>query len=102
MAIKYELPPRAWLTVGLLWFVGLLNYLDRIMITTMRGSLVEAIPMTDAEFGLLTAVFLWVYAVLSPFAGFISDRFSRSKVIVVSLLSWSLVTWLTAHATTYG
>ena len=58
--------------------------------------------MTDAQFGLLTAVFLWVYAVLSPFAGFLADRHSRSRVIVISLLSWSIVTWLTAHATTYG
>jgi predicted MFS family arabinose efflux permease len=96
------LPPRAWLVVGLLWLVGLLNYLDRVMITTMRGSVVEAIPMTDAQFGLLTSVFLWVYAVLSPFAGFLADRFSRSRVIIVSLFAWSVITWLTAHATTFG
>ena len=47
------LPPRAWLVVALLWVVGCLNYLDRVIITTMRGSVVEAIPMTDAQFGLL-------------------------------------------------
>ena len=80
-----SLPARAWLTVGLLWVVGCLNYLDRVMITTMRGSLKEAIPMTEAQFGLLTTVFLLVYAVLSPFAGFLADRFNRSRVIIVSL-----------------
>jgi len=57
--------------------------------------------MTDAQFGLLTSVFLWVYGLLSPFAGFLADRFSRSKVIIVSLLFWSGITWLTAHATTF-
>ncbi len=70
---------RAWLAVGLLWVVACLSYLDRIMITTMRGSLVEAIPMTEAQFGLLTSVFLWVYAALSPLAGFVADRFDRSR-----------------------
>jgi MFS family permease len=70
------------------------------MITTMRGSLTEAIPMTDAQFGLLTSAFLWVYGLLSPFAGFIADRFNRSRVIVGSMFVWSIVTWLTAHATT--
>lgn len=95
------LPRRAWLIVGLLWFVGCLNYLDRVMITTMRESLVAAIPMTDAQFGLLTTLFLLVYAVFSPFAGFIADRFNRSKVIIVSFIIWSAVTWLTAHAKSY-
>ncbi len=36
----------------------------------------------DARFGLLTSVFLWVYGLLSSFAGFLADRFSRSKVII--------------------
>ena len=96
------LPPRAWLVVALLWVVGCLNYLDRVIITTMRGSVVEAIPMTDAQFGLLTSVFLWIYAILSPFAGFLADRFNRSRVIVVSLLVWSVVTLLTAFCHTFG
>ena len=43
--------PRAWLIVGVLWVVAALNYLDRIMITTMRDSLTQAVPMTDAQFG---------------------------------------------------
>lgn len=96
-----RVPFSAWLVVGLLCVVGALNYLDRIMITTMRESIIESVPMTDAEFGLLTAVFLWVYGLLSPFAGYLADRFSRSKVIIVSLFIWSGVTWLTAHASSY-
>ncbi|MDB6128759.1 MAG: transporter [Verrucomicrobia bacterium] len=74
MPLTPALPARAWLTVALLWVVGSLNYLDRVMISTMRGSLKEAIPMTEAQFGLLTTVFLLVYAALSPFAGFLADR----------------------------
>ena len=89
---------KAWLVVALLWVVALLNYSDRLMVTTMRLSLKEAIPMTDAQFGLLTSVFLWIYGGLSPVAGFLADRFSRSRVIVGSLLIWSLATALTAYA----
>lgn len=100
-AIKEKVSARAWLVVALLFVVGLLNYLDRIMLTTMRTSITEAIPMTDAQFGLLTSVFLWIYGLLSPFAGFLADRYSRSKVIIGSLFVWSLVTWLTVHAHTF-
>ena len=95
------LASRAWLIVGVLWFAAFLNYLDRNMILTMRGSVKEAIPMTEAQFGLLTSVFLWVYAGLSPFAGYLADRFSRSRVIVLSLFIWSAVTWATGYATTF-
>jgi MFS family permease len=92
---------KAWLCVALLWVVALLNYLDRVMLTTMHGSIVAAIPMTEKQFGLLTSVFLWVYGLLSPFAGFLADRFSRKKVIIVSLFAWSVITWLTGHAKTF-
>ena len=88
--------------VALLAGVACLNYLDRVILTTMRGSIISAIPMSDAQFGLLTSAFLWVYAFMSPVGGFLADRISRTKVIIGSLLLWSAVTWLTAHATTFN
>ncbi len=100
--LSSAVPPRAWLVVGLLWVVGCLNYLDRVMLITMRLSVKEAIPMTDAQFGLLTTVFLIVYAVLSPVGGFIADRLSCSRTIIFSLFAWSAITWFTAHATTFN
>ncbi|WP_270089053.1 MFS transporter [Sphingobacterium sp. SYP-B4668] len=87
-----------WLLVAMLCVVGCLNYLDRMMITTMRSSIIEEIPMSDAQFGLLTSVFLWVYGLASPIAGYLADKFNRSKVIIGSLFIWSLVTWLTSLA----
>jgi hypothetical protein len=51
--------------VALLWVVALLNSLDRIMLITMQTSIKEAIPTTDAPFGLPTTIFLVVYGVLS-------------------------------------
>lgn len=93
--------PRAWLIVGLLWGVGCLNYLDRNMLTTMRDSIKTAIPMGDDDFGALFTVFLVVYGVLSPLGGWCADRFSRSRVILISLGVWSAVTLATAYVQTY-
>ncbi len=92
---------RAWLCVALLWFVAALNYLDRNMITTMRSSIKADIPMSEAEFGLLTTAVLVTYGLLSPCMGFLADRFSRTGVIVGSLLVWSVLTWLTGRAQTF-
>src|SRR5207237_845123 len=93
-----HLPRAAWIAVGLLWGVGLLNYLDRLVITAMREPIVASVPMTEAQFGLLTSIFLWVYGIFSPVCGFLGDRLSRKRVIFASLLIWSAVTWATGHA----
>lgn len=92
----------AWLIVGLLWFVALLNYLDRLLIASMRDPIVESIPMSDARFGLLTSVFLWVYGILSPFGGYFADKYSRKKVIVLSLFVWSAVTLWTGYVHSFA
>ena len=88
----------AWLIVGLLWVVVMLNYLDRILITSMRDPIVKDFSLTDAQFGLLTSVFLWSYGVLSPFGGYFADKYSRKRAIVFSALIWSAVTLWTGFA----
>jgi len=95
--MKSLLSSRAWQTVGLLWVVALLNYLDRLMIASMREPLKADIAMTDAQFGLLTSVFLWTYGIFSPLGGFLADRFNRRTVIVGSLFCWSMASWLTGR-----
>jgi hypothetical protein len=104
LSIEVTSPPsfRARLVVALLAGVAYLNYLDQVMLTTMRKSVVEAIPMGDAQFGPLTSAFLWVYAFMSPVGGYLADRASRTKVIIGNLFFWSAVTWLTAHVTTFN
>ena len=96
-----RLPPRAWLVVTLLWLTACSYYLTRNLFVTMHGSIEAAIPMSETQFGLLTSAFLWVYAVVNPLGGLLADRFNRSVVIIVSLIAWSSVTWLTAYATSY-
>jgi MFS family permease len=94
----------AWAVVGLLWPVAMLNYLDRQMVSTIRASIRADIPSiaNDQDFGTLMAVFMWVYALLSPVGGFIADKFNRRWTVIGSLFVWSAVTWATGHCTTYS
>ena len=92
----------SWLVVAMLWVVAFLNYLDRILITSMRDPIVSEFSLTDAQFGLLTSVFLWSYGILSPFGGFFADKYSRKKVIVFSSLIWSAVTIWTGFVTSFN
>jgi len=94
----------AWLVVVLLFPVALLNYLDRQMLGAMKSSMVSDIPSiaNKADWGLVLGSFKWVYAVCSPFAGYLADRFSRRWVISASLFTWSATTWLTGHVSTFN
>ena len=93
----------AWLIVGLLVPVALLNYLDRQMLASMKFSVMQDIPdiALEARWGAILALFKWVYACLSPVGGYLADRFSKRHVIAGSLVVWSSVTWATGLATTY-
>ncbi len=92
-----------WILVALLWFVALLNYMDRQMIATMRPAMqLDITALQQAtNFGRLMAVFLWVYGTMSVFSGIIADRFSRKWLIVGSLFVWSAVTFAMGYAQTF-
>ena len=90
-----------WVVVALLWVVAFLNYFDRILITSMRDPIVSDFSLSDANFGLLTSVFLWSYGILSPFGGYFADKYGRKKMIVFSAMVWSVVTLWTGFATSF-
>jgi len=94
----------AWLVVGLLWVVALLNYMDRQMLSTMKPSMQIDIQELQqaATFGNLMAIFLLVYGCVSPFSGIIADRVNRKWLIIISLFVWSAVTFLMGYATSFN
>ncbi|MFM7413497.1 MAG: MFS transporter [Planctomycetota bacterium] len=93
----------AWLVVALLVPVALLNYLDRQLVATMQRSIMGDVSGIESQeqWGHMLAWFKWTYALASPFAGIVADRFSKPLIICASLFAWSAVTWATGQATTY-
>jgi MFS family permease len=88
----------------MLFPVALLNYLDRVMVATMRASIRADIPTiaNDAQFGFLMALFMWVYAICSPVGGYLADRYNRRRMVILSLFIWSAMTCLTGCAHTFN
>ncbi len=104
MMLLSEKKSYKWLVVGLLWVVALLNYLDRQMLSTMRPAMqFDIAELQSAEnFGILMAIFLWIYGFMSPVSGIIADKVNRKWLIVISLFIWSAVTYLMGYATTFN
>jgi len=91
----------AWAIVALLWLVATLNYLDRQLVVTMPGPIKADLGIGNERFGLLSSVFLWIYGICSPIAGYVADRFGKRPVIIASLLVWSAATFVTGIVTSF-
>ncbi|MFA5955954.1 MFS transporter [Hyphomicrobium sp.] len=92
----------AWTIVGLLWVVALINYLDRQLLVTMPGPIKADLRLGDEKFGLLSSVFLWIYGLCSPIAGYLADRVGKRRVILASLIIWSAATFASGLVTSFG
>jgi MFS family permease len=87
-----------WRVAVFLFFAAGINYADRAALSSVIPPLRQDLRATDVQIGIVGLLFLWSYAVASPFAGNVADRLSRSRIIVWSLTIWSLITVLTGFA----
>jgi MFS family permease len=78
-----------------MWVAYFLNYSDRQVVFSIFPVLRSQLHFSDTQLGLSGSMFLWVYAVGSPIAGQIADRFSKRLLVGLSLLLWSAVTAVT-------
>ncbi|HZJ14318.1 MAG TPA: MFS transporter [Chthoniobacteraceae bacterium] len=90
---------QAALLVAFMWVAYFLNYADRQAVFAMFPALKSNLGMTDKQLGLIGAVFLWVYAFGCPIAGQLGDRFPKRLLVVLSLITWSIITVATGLAT---
>lgn len=89
--------PR-WLVAGFLAFAAALNYGDRAAMASVLAAVRTDLGLSDVALGYVGSTFLWSYALASPFAGVLADRFPRRKLVTLSLFLWSLTTALTGVA----
>jgi predicted MFS family arabinose efflux permease len=100
MSIAVDSPRYKWYLVAFLFCTAALNYADRTAINAVFPLLKKDLGMSDVALGAIGSFFLWSYALLSPFAGYVGDRVSRRSLIFGSLVAWSVVTLVTGLAST--
>ncbi|MSU65219.1 MAG: MFS transporter [Opitutus sp.] len=89
---------KPWRVAIFLFVAAGLNYADRTALSSVIPPLRQDLGATDVQIGLFGMLFLWSYAIASPFAGNLADRFSRRRIVVWSVVLWSLITVLTGLA----
>jgi MFS family permease len=89
-------PRYSYYALGVLTGVNFLNYIDRQILPTVATSIQHDLHLSDTEYGAMEGALLISFTVLAPLFGWLGDRFSRTKLMAIAAVVWSLATGLTA------
>jgi MFS family permease len=93
---------RAWLVLGMLCFVYVINFLDRQLMPILAKPIQDTMHFSDGQLGLIGGFyFALVYCFISIPIGFLADKTSRSKVLAASCVIWSAATMSCGLAANY-
>lgn len=88
---------RALLTVIVLCFINLLNYMDRFTVAGVLPDIEQYFGISDGKSGLLQTVFICSYMFLAPLFGYLGDRYNRKVIMSVGICFWSVVTLASSY-----
>ena len=93
----------ARLTLAMLCFVYMLNFLDRQLISILAKPIQDTLHITDGQLGKLTGFyFALFYCFIAIPIGWLADRTSRTRVLSIACAVWSGATAACGMAGSYG
>lgn len=84
-----------WWIAALLAAAAALSYLDRQSLPIVVGEIKKGFPISDAQYGQLTSLFLFAYALMYAGGGRIVDRLGTRLGLAVMILWWSVANFFT-------
>ena len=73
------------------------QYFDRISMGVVASSMMKDLGLTYAQYGNGTFLMLAFYGPMQAVVGAITDKFGARRVLLFSIIAWSLATWWMAH-----
>jgi ACS family hexuronate transporter-like MFS transporter len=86
------------MVMGVFVLSSALNYLDRQILAALAPVLRAEFSLTNAGYGMVLAAFSITYAVSSPLAGLLIDRFGLNRAISAGVGLWSMAGVATGFA----
>lgn len=91
-----------WFFIALLVIGGVVNYLDRSNLSIANTTIAKEFNLDSTQMGLILAAFSWPYAIANLPAGYLVDKFGPKRIYSWAATLWSVVSLLSATASTYG
>jgi predicted MFS family arabinose efflux permease len=93
---------RAWIVLGTLCFVYVLNFLDRSLLSILAKPIQDNLHVTDGQLGLIGGLyFALFYCFISIPVGWVADRTNRVWVLTLACALWSAATMACGLAGNY-
>src|SRR5512134_3361234 len=86
--------PVRYMVVWLLFLATTVNYADRATLSIAGSSLARDLELDPVEMGYIFSAFGWAYVLGQIPGGWLLDRFGSKRVYVLSVLTWSVFTFL--------
>ncbi|XP_012262388.2 protein spinster isoform X2 [Athalia rosae] len=93
---------REWLTVIVLCYVNLINYMDRFTIAGILTDIKDEFKIGNDDGGLLQTVFIISYMIFAPLFGYLGDRYNRKLIMSFGVFLWCLTTFIGSYMRTFG
>jgi MFS family permease len=95
---EVSVPKYSYYALAVLTFVNFLNYIDRQALPAVSPLMIKDLKLSDTEFGAMEAVLLLSFTVLAPLFGRLGDKYSRTKLMAIAAVIWSVATVFTGIA----
>lgn len=87
-----------WVVTGLVFFITLVNFIDRSAISFVIDPLKQEFHFTDTQFGMILSAFGIGYVLLTAFGGWLVDTWGARYSWCTAAISWSICVGLLGFA----
>lgn len=104
-SVEAGAPPRSrrrWFVLAALTAITALSFFDRGVLSSAAPLVSRDLHLSDAQLGLVLAVFIWPYSLAHPLAGWLVDRFGSRLIMALAIGAWSVASALTGIARGLG
>ena len=100
---KPSVGARAWIALFILWFVYVINFLDRQLLAILAKPIQDSLHVSDTQLGLIGGLyFAFFYCFIAIPVGWLADKTNRTAVLALACGIWSAATMAFGLAANYS